>query len=71
MSGVDWNKLEELRAKGATKVTFHADGSLASVDFSPSTASASPDDRQHQASEPMKRARSVGGLVPRADSSSD
>ncbi len=68
MSGVDWAKLEELRAKGASKLTFHASGELASVEFAPSTAPVEGE-RQHESSkEPPKRiARAVGGLVARAD----
>lgn len=69
MSGVDWAKLEELRAKGASKLTFHADGSLASIEFAPSSASS--DERQREKPKDPPRARAVGGLVPRVDISSD
>jgi hypothetical protein len=70
MSGVDWAKLEELRAKGASKLTFHADGSLASIEFAPSSASVK-DERQHEKPKDLPRARAVGGLVPRVDVSGD
>lgn len=59
----DLAMLDALREKGVTRATFHADGSLASVEFAPETADAV--DPQHETPAPAKRkTRSVGGLVP-------
>jgi hypothetical protein len=63
---VDWSMLEKLREQGAVKVSFHASGELASVEFGPATASAK-DDPQHEDPKPQKRPLSAtGGLVQRA-----
>jgi hypothetical protein len=67
---VDWTMLERLRAGGALKVSFHPDGALSAVEFSPLVAApAADDDAQHEDSTPQKRKMSAtGGLVPRLGS---
>jgi hypothetical protein len=59
-----------LRQMGVTRATFHADGSIASVEFSPALEDASSDARQHDtpkaSTAPPKRVATTGGLVPRA-----
>lgn len=59
--------LDALKERGVTRATFHPDGSLASVEYGPS-ASVSAGDIQHETPKEPKRARAVGGLVPRAGS---
>jgi hypothetical protein len=64
---IDGKTLDELKAKGVARATFHADGSLASVEFGPLTSDS--DDEQHD--NPIPKRRSVtGGLVPRVQSDS-
>ena len=68
---VDLDTLDALIARGATRVDFHADGSLASVLFGPPPALADQtSDPQHENPSPVKRKRATGGLVPRADGDS-
>ncbi len=59
-------KLQALRALGATRVAFHPDGEVSAVDFGPLSA-----DPEHQHDDPNPGTapmRSVtGGLVPRAE----
>jgi hypothetical protein len=65
-------RLTRLRAAGVTSATFHTSGVLASVSFEPSftSASAAPEEEQHDPSTPVKRERrSTGGLVPRGPTS--
>jgi hypothetical protein len=65
-------RLAKLRAAGVTHVTFHETGALASASFEPSftSASAAPEEEQHDPSTPVKRERrSTGGLVPRGPTS--
>lgn len=63
----DLKLLDDLRERGVTRATFHADGELASVEFGPI---ASSDEPQHEAPKgPPKRVSATGGLVPRVGDS--
>ncbi len=63
---IDVTLLQQLRSEGATKVAFHPNGALASVEFGPAVSDDGP---QHEAPDAPKgetRAVSpVGRLVPR------
>ncbi len=58
-------RLRELKAEGATKIAFHPNGSVASVEFGPSVDSS---EYQHDDPDPDAAPirRVTGGLVPRA-----
>lgn len=60
---VDWSMLEKLRESGAVKVSFHPDGTLASVEFGPPSVH---EETQHAEPKPARRVSATGGLVQRA-----
>ncbi len=68
---VDFDLLERLRERGATKVSFHPDGSIATIEYA---AAAMPHihDTQHENTTPVVTPprRPTGQLVPRGDRSS-
>lgn len=59
--------IRALREMGATQVTLHPDGSVASVVFGPESSESEAPQRETPA---PKRKSATGGLVPR-DSSDD
>jgi hypothetical protein len=65
MAGVDWSMLEKLREQGAVKVSFHASGELASVEFGHPTASKDDSSTKAPEAPPKRRMSATGGLVPR------
>ena len=58
--------IDQLRARGAVRATFHEGGELASVDFAPTYDVAPPSAPQHDTHAPVTRPpRATGRLVPR------
>lgn len=64
---IDVETLEALRSKGATKVAFHPNGALASVEFGPVASDGEPQNEASDAPEP-RVSGPVGRLVPRVAS---
>lgn len=60
--------LRELKAEGATKVTLHPDGSIASVEFGPDAAQPHHDDQHENPVVVTPKRRPTGQLVPRDES---
>jgi hypothetical protein len=55
-----------LRQMGVARATFHADGTVASVEFAPAAPLDAPDGDQRDPPKSPKRMSATGGLVPRA-----
>lgn len=66
MAGVDFDALERLFAMGVTDVTYHANGSLASITRGPAVSSPDEKDQHDQPAASPKRVSATGGLVRRA-----
>jgi hypothetical protein len=67
---VDVETIQRLKAEGATRIAFHPDGSLSSIEFGPTMPATEEGQNEHRDPAATYPRRPTGGLVTRGDSDS-